>query len=507
MPYTPTYEIPYELHDYQKIAVDRCLDEQKLLVASPTGTGKSFILLSALQKVQQTGWCLVPREEIIRDMLCKVHIKCPDGDMTDLMMKHKIITPIRFLNRVMAGEINPEGVTHVLKDEVHHDTAATYDKVDAILPDFCRQSGTTATPFRATAKQTAALHKKWNGNVHTCLSYPEAARRGFITIPECETWPLVDDDLLEVRGSDFEIHTLTAAVVDKLDDAITQSIKHDFWMKDGRPTQATIIGVPSSGLFDPVRRTCITHNLRVEFISQETPQKDRQRIFRGASRGDFALVHINVVSEGVDLPMRNYLDLCPTRSPNAFMQRFGRITRPTSRGGRYICTNRNLESHGYLLEGCLPPSVFSEAQAAFGKPSKRNISRVFGLESLGKIKPTYVKTISGVTLTFYCVSAGNGTGRTHYAIVLHPGFAGAAWFHREQVNVGESVDWGKWKHLATPPQKLVGYGSVPPNQLSERQKSWWDQAAKRQGIDVTEKVNAKQFQILPVLVEGGLRLE
>jgi hypothetical protein len=46
MPYTPTYEIPYELHDYQKIAVDRCLDEQKLLVASPTEGATDRVVLS-----------------------------------------------------------------------------------------------------------------------------------------------------------------------------------------------------------------------------------------------------------------------------------------------------------------------------------------------------------------------------------------------------------------------------------------------------------------------------
>lgn len=501
----PDSGFPLKLHPFQMKACQHAIESpnKRMLISSPTGTGKSYMILYQQYKCP-TSWALIPSEGIIRGMLSKMKVKLPDGgDITDLMIKHRMMTPIKFYNRVMDGTINVDSITRVFKDEAHHDIAQTYDRIDTTLPDYTFHRGTTATPFRATAKGTAALRAKWE-DLYVALTYPEAVAQKFISMPKCETWPLVDDDLLEVKGTDFEIVSLCSAVSSKLEDAIVKSMKRGMWNADGTPSKSMIIGVPSSSLFDQVRDLCKLYNLKVEFVNEGTSQRERQRIFRDASDGKSAIVHINVVSEGIDLPLRQYLDLNPTRSSVAFMQRFGRITRYSSEEALYICTNRNLESHGYLLEGCLPPNTFSETQSAFGGPTKRSVSRISGLDSLGKIKPCYTRCMNGITLTFYCVSASNGTGRTHYAVILHPAYQQVLWFSRTQSNSpsGE-VDWGRWS-IVSPPDKLVGYGSVTPNSLTEKQLARWKMSATKHGLDSNVTPNAKQFQILPVLRDTGL---
>ena len=498
-------KFPLTLHTFQVDACNYAMKSSgRCLISSPTGTGKSYMLLYMHHMTAPTGWCMIPSEGIIRGMLGKLGVQLPDGgDITDLMIKHRMITPIKFLNRVMDGKINPETITHVFKDEAHHDIANTYDKIDTVLPDYTKHIGTTATPYRATAKGTAALRKKWD-DLYIALTYPAAAEQKYISIPHCETWPLVDDDLLEVSGQEFEIVSLCSAVSSKLEDAIKKSIARGMWNKDGTPSQSMIIGVPSSTLFPQLRQLAEQYTLRMEFVNESTNQRDRQRIFRAATRSEAAIVHINVVSEGVDLPLRQYLDLNPTRSAVAFMQRFGRITRPNAGGGLYVCTNRNLESHGYLLEGCLPPSTFAEVQSVFGGPTRRSVGRIAGLESLGRIKPCYAKCMNGVTVTFYCVSAANGAGRTHYSVVLHPAYQDVLWFSRTQTNVeGMEPDWGRWSRT-TPPPKLVGYGSVTPSIVTEKQLAWWKGQGRRpgaeaHGLDPSQKVDRKVFQLLPVL--------
>lgn len=448
-------------------------------------------------------------------MLKKLGIKTAHlSDITPLMLEHRMITPLKFLNRVMDGVIDPAGITHVYKDEAHHDVANTYDRIDTCLPDYTKHVGTTATPFRATAKGTAALRAKWD-DLYVALTYPAAAEQGYIKMPTCETWPLVDDDLLEVKGADFEIVSLCSAVGSKLEDALTKAIERGMFLPNGKPSQPMIIGVPSSTLFPDLAALAVKYSLKLEYINESTPTKQRTRIFAAATRGDAALVHINVVSEGIDFPFRQYLDLTPTRSAVAFMQRFGRITRPTEDEPLYVCTNRNLESHGYLLEGCLPASAFAEVQSVFGGPTTRSVGRIAGLESLGRIKPCYTKCVNGVTVTFYCVSAvsNGGTERAHYAVILHPAYQGVLWFHRTQINIeGAETDWGRWSHLPDPPGRLTGFSSVTPSMISEKQLAWWKGQGRRPGaqtygLDPTQTVNAKQFQILPVLENSGFSLD
>jgi hypothetical protein len=83
------------------------------------------------------------------------------------------------------------------------------------------------------------------------------------------------------------------------------------------------------------------------------------------------LISVRVLGEGVDLPwLRRIVDARPTTSPVLFLQHLGRITRPGPGTPEYICTNRNVERHAYLLAGLLDNLSLAAAEA-FKGPSKR----------------------------------------------------------------------------------------------------------------------------------------
>lgn len=497
------------LHQFQREAVEKAIasDEQYYLTASPTGTGKSYMAWELLDKLP-TPMFITPRVEIIADMLRKK--SCSFDSHAELMLladKYNLATPIRLRNRMMDGR--EFGIESVILDECHHESADTYQQIKALVGNKVRYRGLTATPYRGTPKQTAKFRSVWN-EPNWAITYPDGVSQGYLSLPVCETWGLVDDDLIELSSNgEFVQSTLCAEVSNNLEHALIRSHDAGMWRKDGRPLRPMIIGIPSSAVFPQLMREANLLGLRITTIDQSTTYKERQRLFNGVRNSDFALAHINVVSEGVDLPIRQYLDLSPVMSPVAFMQRFGRSTRPILQGEerpRYICTNHNIERHGYLLDGLLPTSVFKEAQTAFGKYSERSgKSRAFGVESLGKIRGTGVKLVNGLQCTIYAITAMDGHRKKSYLVLLHPAYSTPLWFKRSDIH-GDTVAYGKWSIEQNPPDDVKGFKSLASGGLSEKQVAWWNKAAHTRGLDPSQELTPKVFQLLPALSDVGASL-
>lgn len=479
-------------YPYQKAILDRILAVEaggKLFVTSPTGSGKSVMTLMAHRLTLPNSVLLTPRIEIIDGFMEKIE----GGDRLapeDL----NIFTPITFLNHLKAGRFDTTNITHLYKDEAHHDEATTYKKIDACFPDTTRHIGFSANYFRGTPKGTLALRESWP-NQAAALTYPEAVAQGFISLPKVEVLPLVDDDILEISGGEFVVSTVNRAVGSKLEDCLIQCKERDVF---NRPT---LIGIPTSEMIEFMKLTAEKLNIPVWPITAETSRRERRQAFQAALACTHALVHINTVSEGVDLRLAHYIDLNPTMSPVLWQQRIGRIMRPGV-NGMYICTNRNLERHAYTLEGIIPTPTISEAQAAFGGPSERNGARVFGIESLGKIRPTDFILSGGLRCSAYCVSQMQGIKRMQYLCVLHPGHANPIWFNK--ISVG--TEWGKWTK-AKAPDVLQGCRSESPRTLTEKQDNLFRQKATLVGLDPQQKMDARRIQVFFALLENRMRIQ
>jgi len=279
------------------------------------------------------------------------------------------------------------------------------------------------------------------------------------------------------------------------------------------PLQPTIIGLPSRELFASMKEMAEKYNLPIGFVDAETPFSVRTQLFNMALACQISLCHVNVVSEGLDIGnefkhLRNYIDLAPVNSGLLFMQRFGRVTRPLKEGeevGQYICTNRNLERHGYLLEGILPMASMVGAQAAFPNVSDRAAIRLVGLSSLGRLKPTTIKMLDGCTVYMFNITCMQGAKKQEFVAVLHPTKAETLWFEKTSTVTGmvdgkRQMDWGKWQRCNAPSHDLKGFNSAPPTVLTTKQVELWQKHAERLGIEPTQKVNGKNFQLVPLLL-------
>lgn len=493
-----------ELRDYQALGVDLAVKWRssaepgdKLLLASPTGTGKSVVEL-AIQDRLPDCWIVTPMLEIVAGLMEKRGAKVadlPEHLLIEAAWLCRITTPMRLKNRMMAGFVSSPLSTFVF-DEAHHDLADTYQDLQ-LLSGFCPCVGLTATPFRGSPRVTARFLESW-GEPTWLITFAEAAQRGVLSVPACSTLPLVDDDLVEVRDGELVATQVEAATQSKLCDLtrhLLLCVDRDGWNKP------TVVAVPSRAIGRELADRMMG---LVRFVDGSTPYAERQRAFQLCVDRRVAVVQVNVVSEGVDFPFRRLVDVSPCLSPVKWLQRLGRVTRPGG-GAEYVCCNRNLMRHGYLLEGCVPERAFLEQQEAFG-PSKRAASRALGLESLGQLKGVELPLKSGIVATCYSIADMKGHVRTDYFVIVHPVRAYPLWAKKISPKAEDgSRAYGRWL-LCDPPSDLSGFSSVPPKAVSDKQKAWWERSASHFGLDAGAEVNRKTFQALPVLADLGVVL-
>lgn len=489
MKFTPRgFQVPSIAHAVNFFRTAKPGDRQ--LYASPTGSGKSVVQLEVHRQVPDL-FIITPRDEIVQGMLDK--LGTPDVDPESI----GIWTPVKLRNRLLDGRIKPP--RGIILDETHHESAETWQQLD-LLTGLVPAVGYTATPYRGTPKATAEFLRRW-GEPEWLITHQEAINEGYIKLPEFIMLPLVDDDVVEVSGGEFNVSSLEGATMDRLD-AIVEHCRRFY--KNGQWDMATMFAMPSSRLCRELQTRLAAAGLPAAIVTAETQRAERWSIFEAVESRIIALIQINVVSEGVDLKIRRLVDLAPTLSPVKWVQQLGRIERPTDESPEYICTNRNLLRHAYALDGVVPLPALKEAEASF-VPTKRGAGvRVLGMEAIGRFKEVPIKCTDGLTAHMYSLSTVRGQVVVEYACICHPGKQ-AIWAVKINTTQDGKRVWGKWTPC-DPPEDLKGFSSVPPKDITEKQRIWWNRSADYRGLDVKQEVTRKNFQALPVLSDLGRRL-
>lgn len=493
------------------------------LFVSPTGTGKSVCELRLLQLLPE-AILITPRIEIIRDMLSKAGLNFETvTDIVNVGTAFGLYTPIRLRNLLAAGLL-PFQPSAIILDECHHAEAESWQDIQMYLNGI-PVVGFTATPFRGTPKGTEEFRKRW-ATINQVTTLAEAVNKGYCTLPTAEVWPMVDDDLIDVVNGEIKIAAADKLIQSNLSGLI-QRCSQFFHKRSKLWDRATMFSFPSTASAREFAKQANAAGLPCNIVVQDSTRAQRELAFRQVIDQSKALVQIDVVSEGVDLPIRRLIDCKPTMSPVRWLQQVGRITRPVEADEEppeYICLCRNLERHCYLMEGLYPADVAKAAQEAFtdetGSPlvSKRSGARAVGLEGLGKFITTPVHFINGVTGFAYNLVHTDQFRRRDVFILVNPVSHEPLRAVRESVRSGEDANgfakynWGKWRVVDSTPE-LKGCRSAASRPLTPNQMQWWlgqgkynGRGAESYGLNPHKEVNERSFQVLPLLKDLGLRL-
>lgn len=475
-----------ELRHYQKIATNLAINHiadtlaggsTRLLLAGPCGTGKSYVEIAILNRFPQLIM-ICPKEEIIEGLISK------GGDA------NRIFTPMKLLNRLREGfhfKVKPEAI---LFDEVHHWEAATWQELELYI-DCDKYIGLTASPYRGTVKETNHFIEEW-GKPVWMIGYKEAFDQGLIHLPEMEIVPLVNDDYIEVRNGEFVVSDIDQGYQSKLTETLALCQK--------AYNKPTIISVSTQNF----ARFLSDQLGEASVILADTPEKERYKAIEQCLKGNIPIIQIQTIGEGIDYPFQQIIDLSPIYSPVKWIQLLGRIFRVP---GNYICTNRNLIRHAYLLQGCIPESIVKTDQQLFGNYN-RSANRILGLESLGRFKPSELEMTNGLKINGYFLEALVEGQIVKFSALYHPLHDTGIYAYKiDEPQIDGSIKPGKWRQIAQLPEDLKGFSSVPSGDVTEKQYNWWKRQAKWVGLNPEQPINKKNFQVLPVLVNLGVRLK
>lgn len=493
------------LRDYQQLAVDNALGwastgQRRKLYAAPTGVGKSFIELE-IQSHLSDWWIITPRLEIIRSILEKKNI-FPNNfkELVDACWEHKICTPIRFRNALFRGDI-PQ-IKGLIFDEGHHAISQSWTDIYTAA-GFCPTMLFTATPFRGTPRATARFKEEW-GEPTWIITIREAHAKGDICIPTIDILPLVDDDAIRLNSSgEFDVSSVESETEDRLSHMAKIAVERYF---SNTWDRSTVFCMPTVSLGKRMIRELQLLKAPSAIVTAGTSYNDRVLIFEALKRKLLALVQISVVGEGIDLPIRRLIDLAPCMSPVRWLQQFGRATRPVKNEppSEYICTNRNLLRHSYLLEGLCPPSKIAQAIKEFGSAGARTSIRVMGLETLGRFRPITIELLDGTMVQLYLIVSLGNQRTNEFACLIHPLLLDPIWAQKTHTVTNGEKSWGRWQRCEVP-DKLEGFVSQQTNMPSPKQEAWWKKSASSYGLKPDIRLNRKIFAILPLLRDLGVR--
>lgn len=295
------------------------------VIASPTGSGKTWVELEILRRVGGDCWLLTPRIEIARGVAEKAGL--PEArslrELVENLWRIRVSTPIRFRNALVRGDV--PRVSAIIGDEGHHSLASSYEDIQGLcgLPPTLLF---TATPFRGTSRGTAKFLQEWcNPNeVIWMVTLREAAKLNYISIPECHTLALLDDDEVQVTAAgEFDARSASDAMGTRVEDLAGRAIELGWWHAEswGVPT---VFCLPST---ETARSLCTALARRGALaipVTAGTPDPIRREAFDLLRRGLAAVSQVNVLGEGVDLPVRRLVDAHPRMSPVSAMQAWGR---------------------------------------------------------------------------------------------------------------------------------------------------------------------------------------
>lgn len=513
-----------ELFDYQARFIEKVFSffktrpAGKLLATSPTGTGKTLMQLRCKHEILKASkgaariHVITPKIQIVADFLQELGFNTDNlsyAKIRKLGAENHIYTYGTYVNLLIKG-LEPSNVLFV--DEGHHLKLGN-TQAEQILYDahMMKVVAMTATGYRATPNSTREFLEEYEEK-YVCISEREAVKRGLWRFPQIKIRGVMDDDVLVVQGNEFKIAKMSD--IDKCAGAtffetIRNLIKEErhYSMCNFHMHLPIIVEVPGVEIAQELNTYLRNCDVPANCLTAKTKIKDREKAIRELKAGTHVLVEVSIVSEGFNLPALSvFIDANPTMSPGRFMQKFGRLTRRSDIKRKvYYCLCRNIERHAYLLDGIIPTSAVIEAQNAFQTVSIRAGQRVFGSEKFGKFKPLPFETSNGTFGSFYLVSSfDNGTNvSTKYAIVLLPHKAQPLVFKKQdrKVNVDPEKpwDWGKWEKSFLP-EGFAGYKTVAKRKtISEKQQNYWNRAAARVGLVPDREVDAREFQILPIL--------
>jgi len=317
-----------QLRPYQQNALDRIREafrnkKNKVMVCSPTGSGKGVMLSSIINSAASKGTkvlFLVHRTEILFQVSDYMdHYAIPHG----IIKAGEVYDPRHNVDlasvQTMVRRIKHKDFGHydmVVVDEAHHSTAATYiEIIEKYAPKLL--IGFSATPCRKSGMGLGALYNE----LIVVATMADLVDQGYL-VPVRYFAPF-EPDLkgIKITAGDYNEKQLSMAM---MQGAITANIVEKWkQLGEGRQTVCFTTTVAHSVA---VCERFRSEGIPAEHVDGATDSEERKEILRRYARGEFKILcNCAVFTEGVDIPSISCVIMArPTKSIVMYLQCVGR---------------------------------------------------------------------------------------------------------------------------------------------------------------------------------------
>lgn len=359
------------LHDYQQDAVKDTeeswggeKDWDRSLIVMPTGSGKSLVTGEiCAREIENGGRCLFlahtkdlvfqPKNAFEEDFGCQSTIEMADLKADDSPMVFASVQTM--VNRVKKGLWRPDTFQKCVLDEAHRTLSAGHSFVAEFFgKEGGKIAGCTATPRRGDRKDLFTFYD----GISYDKKIQELWRDGYLVEPTIFHEPL-GIVVKQEKPSDVTDAEVGEAIEPYLDEAADRVMKY----AKGR------CGISFLPLRKTARLFCQKLNergLRTEYIGGDVDPAEQKAIKKRLLLGKTEMVcNAMIWGEGTDIrPCNLLVDLRPTMSWPAAMQKWGRATRTYDPSAYYAPKGAawGLKRDAWIIDFCFETERHSMLQ-------------------------------------------------------------------------------------------------------------------------------------------------
>lgn len=316
---------PYQISGINS-AREAMRDHKRIIIYSPTGSGKTEIAMHIIQSARAKGTrvaFICPRINLVnqaskRFSLAGIDHGIIQADNTHDVHKDVLICSIHTIARRGYPEVGLMVIdeAHGCASQAYQDLLQAYNNVPTV--------GLTATPF------TRGLGRKheWGTlfeKIVIATTIPQAIRDGYLV--DCEIYAPSTPDLSGVKIVRGDYHEAQlGAAVDK-PSLVGDIVTHWKRLSKGLPTVVFATNIAHS---KHIAEEFIANGIAAEHMDCNTSDEEREAILDRYNSGMTRIVtNVGILSEGWDAPHTGCMVLArPTRSLTRYIQMVGRALRP-----------------------------------------------------------------------------------------------------------------------------------------------------------------------------------
>jgi len=322
------------LRDYQRKAIEDIRSaflkgRKKILLVAPTGSGKTVIASSMIEKTKQNqnfSLFVAHRRELVMQCSKKLaEFEIPHGVIManksgNVFADVQVVSIQTFASRIHKDDFIKPQAQLIILDEAHRSTSSSFRKLIAEYPE-AYVIGLTATPCRSDGKGLGNIYEE----LIECGNIRDLTKQGFL-VPTRIVAPSIPD-LQDIRiiAGDYEKSSLDKKMnTPKL---VGDIVSH--WIKFGenRPTVVFAVSIAHSKYIANIFKQ---NGVPSGHIDGEMPEIERERQLQKLNNGEIKILsNCMVLTEGWDQPKVSCVIIArPTKSYSLYLQMVGRSLRP-----------------------------------------------------------------------------------------------------------------------------------------------------------------------------------